>query len=221
MTSIFRVSSRTGETLKLCSKCMQYKSLVEYDKNRTAKHGIVSQCKECKKKQRRKFKNREDMFWKRHWPRTVQVGDCLEWKGSYTNRGQPRVKWDGKYVSVRRLVYKLACGELPSDMVVKTTCRNNKCVKQSHLVLLTRNELDIILRNNMPNGDESAYRKYPERFPRGEQCKKAKLTESDVIAIRSLRNNDNLPMTVIARQFGVSPSAVSAIMRHQAWKHVQ
>jgi hypothetical protein len=51
---------------------------------------------------------------------------------------------------------------------------------------------------------------------RGEQCSKAKLTEADVVAIRS----DKRPSRAVAASYGVSQVCVIFIRKRKTWKHV-
>jgi hypothetical protein len=53
---------------------------------------------------------------------------------------------------------------------------------------------------------------------RGAATGKAKLTEDDVRAIRRRRQTE--PLAVLAAEYGISQSLVSAIARRRLWKHV-
>lgn len=201
MSSVFRVSSRTGETLKLCSKCMQYKNLAEYDKDRTAKHGVVSQCKLCRSRSRGMRKSEEDRFWKYYHTHVEKIGDCLEWTGRYGNRGRPEFrKYKGQhYPQVRRLVYQLRNGELPRNMFVITTCRNVRCVRQSHLKAITRDEMEVIRCNS------------------ASQSTSIKLSAQAVRSIRA-RSEAGETKKSIARELGVSYQTVLRACNKSTWR---
>ncbi len=67
-----------------------------------------------------------------------------------------------------------------------------------------------------PRGDSHYSRISPERRVRGSQVGTAKLTESDVRAIRA----STLNQKVTAKLFGISQANVSAIVTRQTWAHV-
>lgn len=56
-------------------------------------------------------------------------------------------------------------------------------------------------------------------FPSGERMGMAKLTESDVVVIRSLARR-GIMLKDIAKSFGVSPPVISNICARKAWRHV-
>lgn len=172
MSKVFIEDFRTGETLKRCSKCGVYKKLGEYHKNKTTKHGVQTWCSPCALASKRKFINQDDKFWKLYHPRTVKVGDCLEWKGSYSGKGtrHPCCKYAGKKgVMVRRIVYRLSVGDLPDDMFVVVTCGNSKCVRALHLKKISKQELNVKINNSAPYGERHGLRLHPERARRGER----------------------------------------------------
>jgi len=70
-----------------------------------------------------------------------------------------------------------------------------------------------------PRGDRHPARLHPECLARGERAGSAKLTESDVIAIRTRSAAGELGC-VLAREFGISRGAVSRIVLRKTWKHV-
>ena len=59
----------------------------------------------------------------------------------------------------------------------------------------------------------------PSSVKRGSANGLAKLTESDVAKIREITTHRN--GRILARQFDVSPSAISLIRRGKSWKHVR
>lgn len=57
---------------------------------------------------------------------------------------------------------------------------------------------------------------HPEKTARGEQNGRAKITESDVLRIRELRENGNT-LKKIAQKFGIGISQTFEIVKHKAW----
>ena len=215
--------ARKAQPTKRCSKCGKEKAKVEFWKDVSAKSGVVSRCKECSTK--RVYKNREDRFWKAFHAKTRRVGECLEWTGAFAT--MPICAWDGKKsASVRRIVYRLSVGELPDDMYVTPICRNERCVRQSHLKRITRDEYRIMLSNVHHFGEGShpggGSHPHPNNtpFPKGEKHPCAKLTCVDIPVIRRLRT-EGLSLRAIARKFGVSSPTILFVLRGETWAHVQ
>lgn len=69
-------------------------------------------------------------------------------------------------------------------------------------------------------GAENGAAMHPEQIKRGEDAPSSKLTESDVIAIRSRRAGGET-ITSIAADFGVSHVNISSICNRKSWKHVK
>lgn len=77
-----------------------------------------------------------------------------------------------------------------------------------------RNGLQIPLR-----GKYHWMKKHPDRIPRGSKQGNSKLTESDVIRIRSMRSSGDT-LFKIADEFGVCFQLISLIYRRKLWKHI-
>jgi hypothetical protein len=56
--------------------------------------------------------------------------------------------------------------------------------------------------------------------PKGEASPQAKLSASDVVAMRHRRNVDRVPLKQLALEYGVSESSVSLIANRRLWRHV-
>lgn len=68
----------------------------------------------------------------------------------------------------------------------------------------------------LATGDRNGSRKYPERLRRGEAQTQSKLTEADVLLIRSAEGSQ----ASIAARFLIHKSLVSLIKRRLKWKHL-
>lgn len=218
--------ARKAQPTKRCSKCKEEKSLGEFHNRTASKDGHASRCAVCTNAPRRQFRNREDWFWKVFWRKTLKVGDCLEWTGAYVSNHTPHCNYESKWYNVRRLVYKLAIGEVPDDMFVVATCHNPKCVRHAHLQLVNREELDSIQANIRATGDRSGARKHPEKWKRGDEhwsrIKPERLARGDSSGLRkhperAARGKDNGAYT--------HPERVPRGDRHgrkknpEKWKH--
>jgi hypothetical protein len=87
------------------------------------------------------------------------------------------------------------------------TCANSLCVNPSHLTPQTRKE----------NIDERDNRLGNEYHVRGSVHKSSKLSESQVLAIRSIKGKTQKDL---AKDFGVDPSLISQIILRKIWNHI-
>lgn len=131
--------------------------------------------------------------------------DCLPWPFSVDRHGYGTVGVDGHRQIVSRLVCERAHGQPPTpDHHAAHSCGNgNKgCVNKRHLSWKTRaeNEADKVV-----HGTSN----------RGERCGGAKLTEAQVLEIRSLAGR--LTHREIAERFPVNRQTVSKIINGDRW----
>jgi hypothetical protein len=152
----------------------------------------------------------------RFWSKVDKRGpdECWEWQACRQNTrsryGRFGTKRDGKkYVEyAHRVSYAIAFGSAP--LVVRHSCDNHPCVNPAHLLPGTHAD---------NNADMMARERHRVRPRKGEDHGNARLTESDVAAMRSQRKA-GVPVTAIARQFGVVLSTVYRIVNASAWGHV-
>lgn len=163
---------------------------------------------------KKKYKSREDRFWKTYWTRVERVGDCFEWTGMYKGyrKSVPYGKWDRKQINIRRLVYRLAIGDLPDDVFVVVSCKNRRCVRQSHLLRVTAEEYDTIKCNSVVMSFDNTLR--------GGRVGTAKLTNELVRCIRARVQLGERRLSV-ARELGISPSTVGDVVNGRRWGHVE
>lgn len=131
---------------------------------------------------------------------------CWEWTAADDGRsgygvfGSPGPK--GTVIRAHRFAALLAYGEMPA-LGVLHTCDNPPCVNPNHFLVASQ-------RNNMLDCQLKGRQSVGERHG-------AKLTEK---VVRSIRE-DARPFSAIARDLGVSPSAVRNASKRITWKHVQ
>lgn len=213
--------ARKAQPSKQCTKCGEIKMLSEFHRESRRKSGTTARCKKCVNNAAAKYKSRLDMFWKRFHSRTQNQGECVEWTGAYNHKNKsPICRMDGRKEPVRRVVYKLAIGDLPDDMFIAMTCRNPRCVRHSHMERVTIEEKELIRLNSIISGDKHSSHLHPERRPRGEKHPHSKLTDSDVREIRKLFLS-GAPKRALARDFGVARTSIKGILSGELWKHVQ
>ncbi len=219
-----------GDT-KRCARCRKYKRFSEYYKSKSSPHGIGVTCKACLSEKHNKYRNRVDRFWKYYHAHYERVGDCLEWTGAKHGDGQPVCQWEGRQTRVRRVVYRLAIGELTEEEFVLVTCKNKLCVRQSHFKKGTREDRDVLAWNAPAYGDKNGARTHPERISwkfqqpeyklRGEAHPSSRLTDEVVKSIRKVYAAGGISQRKVATLYGISPSHVSQIVTRKNWKHVE
>ncbi len=96
-------------------------------------------------------------------------------------------------------------GPLPAGLIVMHKCDFPPCINPDHLKAGTQRE-------NITDRD----RKGRQRSPKGEASPFAKLTGSQVLAIRA----DPRSKRVVAKEYGVTFTAVQFIRQGRTWKHI-
>ncbi len=143
-----------------------------------------------------------ERFW-----RFVACGSediCWPWFGGLFSSGYGNFSIDGKRgCNAHRAAFFLTQGFWPN--VCRHKCDNRICVNPAHLEdgTIADNHRDMISRGRAVHAF-------------GEDASRARLTEADVIRIRTERRFD----VEWAREFGVSAGAVNAARRRVSWKHL-
>ncbi len=202
-----------------CPKCRTYKPEDVFYKTKRGPHNIASMCIDCNRKSKRKYANRNARFWATFKKKTREEGGCSLWLGNYM-KGRPAIRWNCTQKSVRRVAYSLSRADVPDDVFIEMTCKNDRCVKVSHMKLISSQSLAAKLANNAARGDKNGSRLRPESRPRGEQNNKAKLTEADVVAIRKRHASKEASTRVLACEYGVAWNSINSIIRRKTWAHV-
>jgi len=154
-------------------------------------------------------------FWEK--VKAGKSSECWPWISTVfndgENYGQLRLGFmrNGEHIRYKyrahRVAYLLIHGVLPDDMCVCHTCDNPICVNPGHLFLGT-NKKNIQDRTNK------------KRDARGEGHGRHKLTEEQVLYLRRLRVDKNLPYSALGKMFGITTTQAGWIVRRQSWKHL-
>lgn len=173
----------------------------------------------CNLKCRMSFDRLEMEFWKR-----VLVGDgCWNWVGSLTfNKLYGRLKYKRRIYPAHRLAWKIWNGNSHRNLCVCHKCDNGLCVNPNHLFLgtVTDNNSDRHSKGRDASGDRHGSRLKPWTRPVGSGVGTSKLTENQVLDIRSRYVAKKLGFHRLAKAYSVSKSTVMAIIKRETWTHV-
>jgi hypothetical protein len=147
----------------------------------------------------------------RFWSKTIQDKNtgCINWIAAKDSCGYGSFRIGNKTYHANRVAYELANGEFDKSLHVLHKCDNPSCVNPNHLFLGTHQD-------NMT--DMSNKKRLPDR--RGMLNNSAKLTEKDVLSIRSFIKT-KLSQREIAAIFGVHQVQISSIKHGHTWGHLQ
>jgi len=132
---------------------------------------------------------------------------CWLWQGMVRPEGYGAASLSGRELRAHRLAWMLFRGEIAPGMVVCHKCDVRACVNPEHLFLGT-------------SADNSQDMLNKGRSLRGERHHNAKLTEDQVSRIKAMLAEDRLYISEIAREFGVTPSAIRGIKQGKSWRRV-
>ena len=145
---------------------------------------------------------------------------CLEWLGSLDRGGYGHFKLGVRPTRAHRIAYLIANSIDPGLFFVCHSCDNPKCVNPEHLFLGTNKDnmrdKEKKGRGNQPRGEKHHSRLDTEWINRGQAKGCAKLTSTDVTAIRA----DGRSQCKIAADYGVDRSQISLIKNFKSWRHV-
>lgn len=155
--------------------------------------------------------------------RCIEVGDCLEWTGTYTGllpvvmvpraclpESRMRPGLHTLYVSVRRALVTVTRGVDVGSRVVVPRCDNPRCVRVDHLSSLSRPDHARRMSSRARGTDLARGR----RISATKRSKTAKLTAEDVREIRESSESCG----VLSQRYGVDRSFVSRIKRWEVWR---
>ena len=195
-----------------------------YWKSKVGEFTEVARQKSIATRQRRARK-REKTVPEWFWSFVEKTDSCWWWRGSVGRNGYGRVSMNRHWHYAHRLAWQITHGPIPPGFFVCHTCDQPPCVNPDHLFLGT--PADNIhdartkkrLRPNPPSGSQHWTRQHPDRVRRGEANNKAKLTATEVKAIRKAYQ-DGCSQTELAHRYGIKQSSVWKVLAGHTWKHV-
>lgn len=149
-------------------------------------------------------KTPEERFWEKV-DKSSGEDACWLWTGYCDNKkGYGRIRWRGRPHVASRVAWEIAHGIPDDDLFVLHSCDNPRCVNPAHLFLGT----------NQDNIDDRE-RKNRNRPPRGEKHWCSKLTDSQVLEIRSRYAAGETNQRQLGREYGVSGVQIGNIIHNK------
>lgn len=147
----------------------------------------------------------EERFWLYVDLREWESGDCWGWSSTVDRDGYPWIYSNAtrRYLRAHRFSFELHNGQISTGLVVCHKCDNPTCANPAHLFLGTT-------RDN--NQDMAA----KGRSARGSRNVNAKLTASDVRAIRT----SDAAAPALAKRFDVTLQTIHHVRKRITWKHI-
>ncbi len=144
---------------------------------------------------------------------TSSIKDCWNWRGAKKPKGYGNIRVNKKYLTAHRVAFEVANGPIPEGLIVCHVCDNPACCNPNHLMLGTikSNAADMVLKNRHTKHLTAS---------RGSKNVNAKLTESQIIEIRSLHKLEGTRAIELAERFEVTSSTIRNILNNKTWRHV-
>lgn len=138
------------------------------------------------------------------WRKIEKTNDCWLWRANIC-RKYGHVKFKGKTYLAHRFMWEINFGKIPQNLFVCHHCDNPICVNPAHLFLGTHtdNMRDMYKKGRGPKRDS-------------QNSGVHKLTWDTVYLIR--QSHPALSCAELGRQYGVSTSLISLIVRNKIWK---
>lgn len=138
----------------------------------------------------------------RHRGWTVTKAGCWEWAGTIGTRGYGGVTVSGKQYGVHRLAYETWVGPIPDGLLIRHDCDNPPCINPAHLKPGTEadNKMDMRTRK---------------------RSSRIKLSEQDVVEIRTEYAKGVLTQKMLAGVYGVSRGSIQAVVSGRNWGDIK
>lgn len=160
---------------------------------------------------------------KRFWDKVSIPNDnnsCWEWIAGHHKDGYGVFGFDcGVYLS-HRISYFLSHKIDPREKQVCHKCDNPNCVNPNHLFLGTQTDNVHDMNKKGRHGSTKGVKRSIENYRKGVNINTSKLNETQVIEIRRLFNEDNIPQFKLATMFNVGRCSINNIVRNIHWRHI-
>ncbi len=175
------------------------------------------------------------------------LGSCWIFSGGKTRDGYGAFYLNGRNHPAHRVAFVMQKGRIDEGVIVMHDCDNPECVRHLSAGTQADNLADMRAKGrqrycgpkkpmtgdlhwskNPKNKDalrslnekvRQARINHPELFIRGEKCHFAKLSEADVLSIRS-RALAGEKRALMAVEYGVSVTVIGNVITRRSWKHI-
>lgn len=137
-----------------------------------------------------------------------ELGPCWIWTAGKL-RGGYGYFYNKTDICAHRYSYRIKFGPIPDELYALHKCDTKSCVQPDHIFLGTQKD----------NMDDFWGKGRTRDMPKGAAHPRSKLTENDVIDIRTL-TAFGANRAELARAYGVSWPVIDGIVRRKGWKHV-
>ncbi len=146
---------------------------------------------------------------KRFWSKVDVRGpnECWPWLAGKDKDGYGRFRLPTGNEGAHRMAWFIVNGPIPEGLYVLHFCDQTDCSNPVHLWLGT----------NIENTQD---RNTKDRQAKGEKNGEAKLSESDVLDIRSRYTPRIITMEMLAKEKNVTKQMISLIVNRKNWQHV-
>lgn len=142
------------------------------------------------------------------WDKVNTDGECWTWTACKNKKGYGEFHPSGSHrVLAHRYAYEQVIGLIPAGTEVCHTCDNRACVRPAHLFAASHADNVQDMMNK-------------QRHSHGIKHRNAKLTDEQVVEIRSLYDNHAMTSRAMARKFGIAESTVWQITSRRNWRHL-
>jgi hypothetical protein len=153
--------------------------------------------------------NTIETFWSRVDIKSED--ECWNWTWGKHKEGYGRFKYQNKEFQTHRFSYLISYGNLDPNLLVCHKCDNPSCVNPKHLFLGTFKDNAQDRSNKGRCGRKGAI---------GESSGVSKLTELQVLEIRTLYNEGFGGYKKLGKKFGVHHSNIESIVKKNTWRHI-
>lgn len=168
----------------------------------------------------------EERFWSKvdeDGPVCLGRGKCWTWIAGKNPKGYGIFGVIGGFGEqlAHRISYRLLVDDIPNGLLVCHHCDNPPCVNPKHLFLGTH----VDNANDMVKKGRQSCRGFTGHATNwnsacGEKHGMAKLTENDVLSIRSQFSKGGITQIELGRIFGVTKLQIHNIVHRKRWKHI-
>ncbi len=145
---------------------------------------------------------------------------CWIWVAASDQNGYGSLRFGGKTAKAHRVSWINNRGQIPDGMHVLHKCDVPACVNPDHLFLGThRDNMRDMMRKGRKDGKKTSRTMLERGTTRGDRHPKAKLTEADVLDIRSSSSTS----IDLAAKYGVSRYTIRDMRRvkQRNWRHIR